>query len=709
MQLTSLVIVFILVSLLSLSGCGGGATSDDGVDTGADTDDSSDATPSISGVLVDPYIVGAVLYQDSNDNGEYDSGEPVSTQTNDSGEFTFTESLTVGKTIRIKAQGIHVGRTFDLEITTVVSEDGSVDVISPLTTFLSKGITSQQIADIINKVATDTGSLVNIISSSQIETDPLSGDFLETTIDQLTSSDLNLIQAQLTAYGILKIVQGSDKLSSLSGFELYQSGMNSDGEGAFYQVALAMFKSIASALNTDVLTSIDSAITTGRSALVSNSFGFITQTTADEAMPRPNVETLANTAVTVIDRLSQIGYDVCNENNGDYEAALVAVANASASISQQVETLGKRIYAYQFAGNLAGLSIPTGGFNDFNELPGMDADLLVGYNDKNAGMFGYEFNDSNQLSSISQQTTSANNTTPTVSASLSERVVVLDLATTLKAIAADTDGQNLSYLWSLVSVPESSQRAAFTSTQKEVGFIGDVAGDYVFDVSVFDGFERVSSEITLSVEAVITTNASPTISSLDDRSVEVGTDAFELGLSFEDSDTALSSLVITASNSSSSIASVNVVDNVVTITPTDKAGFSKITITVSDGNQSASTTFTLTLTDTGTGDSATTGPEENILPVANAGQDQTVFEGELVTLNGLGTDQDGSIASYLWHQSSQSADIDTFSALDAATLSFTAPSAPVTNIEHKLYLTVTDNEGLTHQDFVLITVKPGSL
>ncbi len=93
----------------------------------------------------------------------------------------------------------------------------------------------------------------------------------------------------------------------------------------------------------------------------------------------------------------------------------------------------------------------------------------------------------------------------------------------------------------------------------------------------------------------------------------------------------------------------------------------------------------------------------NTPPTANAGSDQTVTAGNLVTLNGTGsTDSDGTIASYTWTQISGTA--VTLSSSTAAQPTFTPATAGV----RVFGLTVTDNLGATSsQDTVQITVNAG--
>ena len=68
---------------------------------------------------------------------------------------------------------------------------------------------------------------------------------------------------------------------------------------------------------------------------------------------------------------------------------------------------------------------------------------------------------------------------------------------------------------------------------------------------------------------------------------------------------------------------------------------------------------------------APTPPPANVLPVVEAGADQTVSEGSAVSLSGSATDSDGTIASYSWQQISGLA-VELASS-NAVTTEFTAP------------------------------------
>ncbi len=95
----------------------------------------------------------------------------------------------------------------------------------------------------------------------------------------------------------------------------------------------------------------------------------------------------------------------------------------------------------------------------------------------------------------------------------------------------------------------------------------------------------------------------------------------------------------------------------------------------------------------------------NEAPVANAGIDQDVISVELVTLNGSGTDVDGTVVGYLWAQSNGS--VVSLSNTSVANPDFTAPtvlSAPETLT---FDLIVTDDDGAQSIiDSVNVVVNP---
>lgn len=94
----------------------------------------------------------------------------------------------------------------------------------------------------------------------------------------------------------------------------------------------------------------------------------------------------------------------------------------------------------------------------------------------------------------------------------------------------------------------------------------------------------------------------------------------------------------------------------------------------------------------------------NVLPLVNAGSTQSVTSLVEVTLVGVASDSDGSVDSYLWTQTG-GAETVTLVNSDQSSASFLAPEvAEEKNLEFSL--TVTDNEGGTAMDSVVISITP---
>jgi len=97
-------------------------------------------------------------------------------------------------------------------------------------------------------------------------------------------------------------------------------------------------------------------------------------------------------------------------------------------------------------------------------------------------------------------------------------------------------------------------------------------------------------------------------------------------------------------------------------------------------------------------------PDVNAPPVANAGADLTVTEGDTVTLTGSGSDVDGSIAAYSWSQASGTPMVTL--STDGAEASFTAPTVEEST-QLVFELQVTDDAGATSAaDSLTVTVLP---
>jgi len=86
-------------------------------------------------------------------------------------------------------------------------------------------------------------------------------------------------------------------------------------------------------------------------------------------------------------------------------------------------------------------------------------------------------------------------------------------------------------------------------------------------------------------------------------------------------------------------------------------------------------------------------PANNIPPVANAGIDKNTKLSESINILGTGVDNDGTVVAYEWKEG-----INVLA--NSALVNYTATSVG----NHTLTLTVTDDDGATHSDEMIVTV-----
>ncbi len=281
------------------AGCGGG---------GSGGTISSNTT---IGKIVDPYIVGAVLCEDINKNGICESNEQLSSTSTVDGQFTFSSPLTAGSHIIVKTHGLHNGLTYDLNISGVVDSAGEIEVVSPITTLETRGLTKANIISLLT-----TAGLTGL-SEADISSDPMAGLSGKTSI---TDSELKKLQASLATYGLLKIMSGSNPLKDINGTQL----VNND---AVKQIASSMVSAIKNSLNETTFTTIKNQIDGVRTTAISFN------SAAGHYVPAVTTDVIIKTAVTVMDRIVSAGNAKCNESDGN-------VAKIGATWTPITEILG---------------------------------------------------------------------------------------------------------------------------------------------------------------------------------------------------------------------------------------------------------------------------------------------------------------------------------------------------------------------------------
>ncbi|MEA2013728.1 MAG: PKD domain-containing protein [Thermodesulfobacteriota bacterium] len=205
-------------------------------------------------------------------------------------------------------------------------------------------------------------------------------------------------------------------------------------------------------------------------------------------------------------------------------------------------------------------------------------------------------------------------------------------------------------------------------------------------------FTNISSNHTISADF---TNFAPTADAGTDQTVDEGASVTLDGSGSSDSDDGIATYLWMQTGGKQATLS--------------NPGIAKPTFTAPDVTPAGETlVFQLTVTDNGglqdTDTVSITVGGDNDPPTADAGSDQTVDEGTIVTLDASGSsDPDDGIASYLWEQIG----VDTVTLSDTSAIqpTFTTPDVGVEGGTVTFQLTVTDTGGLQDTDTCVVTVS----
>ena len=269
------------------------------------------------------------------------------------------------------------------------------------------------------------------------------------------------------------------------------------------------------------------------------------------------------------------------------------------------------------------------------------------------------------------------NTAPVASAGADQWVAAGALVALDGSGSSDADGGALTYLWAFASRPDGSAAALSSAGAIAPTFTADVAGTYVLRLTVNDGtVDGAADEVTVTAE---TPNAAPVASAGPDQSIATGALVTLDGSGSSDADgDALTYLWAFASRPDGSAAGLSSTSAIAPTFTADVAGTYVLRLIVNDGTvDGPADQVTIT---------ATTG---NAAPMANAGPDQAVATGALVTLDGSGSsDAEGDALTCLWSFVSRPAG-------SAATLSSAAAVAPTftADVEGAFVLRLVVNDG----------------
>jgi parallel beta-helix repeat protein len=282
----------------------------------------------------------------------------------------------------------------------------------------------------------------------------------------------------------------------------------------------------------------------------------------------------------------------------------------------------------------------------------------------------------------------APNQAPTANAGANQAIVLPANSVTLNGSGNDVDGTIVSYQWTKVSGPAvfnitspSSQQTTVTNLQY---------GVYGFELRVTDNSGAIGRDTVLIV-VNSAPNQAPTANAGSNRTITLPTNSVTLTGSGNDADGTIASFQWSRITGPTSFTIVSPSSAQTTINNLVQGTYSfELRVTDNAGAVGRDTVF------------VTVNPAPNQAPTANAGANQTItLPTNSVTLTGSGNDADGTIASFQWSRITGPTSFTIVSANSAQTA--------INNLVQGTYsfeLRVTDNQGATGRDTVLITVNP---
>ena len=265
--------------------------------------------------------------------------------------------------------------------------------------------------------------------------------------------------------------------------------------------------------------------------------------------------------------------------------------------------------------------------------------------------------------------------------------------------SSDVEDSSLSYLWQQVdssgyTLDLSDVESATPSFTAPNPVAADT--DLIFQLTVTDSLGK-SSRANTTITVIY--NEPPVANAGDNQPVYEGDEVELDGSASSDSEDAASSLAYLWQQVDSSGYAIELSD-----ANSPKPSFTAPNPVSASG---ANLTFQLTVTDS-LGKSSDASVSVTVIynnpPAADAGSDQSVYEGATVELDAsASSDSDGSIASYSWQQVDSSDHSLTLTNPETAQPSFTTPKVSAdTNLI--LQLTVTDDRGKSSDANLTITV-----
>jgi len=284
------------------------------------------------------------------------------------------------------------------------------------------------------------------------------------------------------------------------------------------------------------------------------------------------------------------------------------------------------------------------------------------------------------------------NAPPTANAGVDKSITLPASSTTLAGTGTDTDGTIASYGWAQFSGPSTAVITPNNAANTTVSTL--VAGVYVFTLTTTDNKGATGTDQIIITVLPEPPNAPPLAVAGADITITLPVNSTTLTGSGTDTDGTIASYAW-AQTSGPNTATIAAATSATT-------GISNLI----EGNY----LFTLTVTD----NKGSTGSDQilvkvlplppNSPPAANAGPDKNItLPTSTVSVTGVGTDTDGTIAVYAWTQQS-----------GPSVATIATPAATATQLNNLVVgvytfeFTVTDDDGAKGSDLVVITVFPAA-
>ena len=309
-------------------------------------------------------------------------------------------------------------------------------------------------------------------------------------------------------------------------------------------------------------------------------------------------------------------------------------------------------------------------------------------------------------------TVTADNDAPTAHAGGNQTVDEGDPVTLNGSGSSDPEGADLTYAWTQTA-PDSGPGSAVPLSDETTASPSFTAPDLLatttltFSLTVGDGVNTSTAD---TVDITVTAdNDEPTAHAGGNQTVDEGDPVTLNGSASSDPEGAALTYAWTQTAPDSGLGSAVTLDTTDPAKPTFTAPTGlpddvtmTFSLTVSDGvNTSAADTVDITVR-AGTDDA----------PSADAGADQTVDEGDTVTLNGsASSDPEGTALTYAWTQTAPASGLGsavTLATTDPDKPTFTAPTELLENLTLTFSLTVSDGVNTSTADTVDITVRAGT-